>query len=62
MIFKLRKNYVFISVLKAVHKAYYEKKEFIVTSKSYILQAYKRKLLSFILAAKVRADSNFFKL
>ncbi len=41
------------SNLKAVHKAYYEKKEFITICKPYILQTYKRKLLSFILAAKV---------
>lgn len=42
-----------IELVKAIQKTYYEKREFLVISKQYILQSINRKLLSFIQTAKV---------
>lgn len=44
LIFKLK---------KAIQKTYHEKKHLVVLCKNYILQVMNRKLLSFVLAAKV---------
>jgi hypothetical protein len=50
----------FIELLKAIRRTYQEKMEIVTLLKQYILQANNRKLLSFILAAKVSAANRYF--